>query len=261
MSPPLRAMAVDDEPPSRRLMARLLTETGRVEVVATAADPEEALAFPEWSAVDVVFTDITMPGMTGIELARRLPANPQVVFVTAYHEYPEHAFRVLGVDYLSKPIEHRELAKTLTRLETRLADPARPGAREIGDLVAHYLDTGTGRGATGRIEHVEGRLGQSVLTVDLGTITHFTTKDRQVYAMTASRPHVVDSPLDDLERRLDPARWVRIHPTCIVSLAHAKLIPGRVLAAPGSCASQTARNSRCRRSGASAQGAARTVAK
>jgi two-component system, LytTR family, response regulator len=226
MSTPLRAMAVDDEAPSRRLMARLLTETGRVEVVATAADPEEALAFPEWSAVDVVFTDINMPGMTGIELARRLPTNPMVVFVTGHHEYAVHAFEVNRVDHLLKPIGRTQLEDLLTRLEARLADPARQGAREIGDLVARYLDTGTGRGATGRIEHVEGRLGQSVMTVDLRTITHFTTKDRQVYAMTTSRSHLVDSSLDDLERRLDPARWVRIDPACIVSLAHAKLISG-----------------------------------
>jgi two-component system LytT family response regulator len=208
------------------MLVRLLTETGRVEVVGTGANPDEALAFPEWSAVDVVFTDIKMPGMTGIELARRLPGNPMVVFVTGHHEYAEHAFQVHGVDYLLKPVEDGQLKETLARLEGRRADPARPGARDIGGLVARYLETGTGRGATGRIEHVEGRMGQSMTTVDMETITHFTAKDWQVYAITTGRPHLVDSSLDNLERRLDPARWVRIAPTCIVSLAHAKLISG-----------------------------------
>ena len=226
MSTRLRALVVDDESPSLEMMARLLTETGRVEVVGTAGDPEEALAFPRWSDVDVVFTDIVMPGMTGIELARRLPANPMVVFVTGHHAYAMNAFEVHRVDHLLKPIQTRDLEKTLTRLEVRRADPARPGARDIGGVVARYLETGTGRGATGRIEHVEGRTGHSVMTVDLATITHFTTKDRQAYAMTTSQSHLVDSSLDDLERRLDPARWMRVAPTCIVSLAHGKLIPG-----------------------------------
>ncbi|MGH7331230.1 MAG: LytR/AlgR family response regulator transcription factor [Candidatus Rokuibacteriota bacterium] len=82
MSARLRAVVVDDEPGVLRGMVRLLTETGRVEVVGTAANPDEALAFPGWSEVDVVFLDINMPGMTGIELARRLLGGPLVVFVT-----------------------------------------------------------------------------------------------------------------------------------------------------------------------------------
>jgi len=227
MSARLRAVVVDDEGPSRKLLVRLLTETGRVEVVGTGANPDEALAFPEWSAVDVVFTDINMPGMTGIELARRLPANPLVVFVTGHHEYAEHAFEVHGVDYLLKPIRRPELEDLLARLEERVADPTREGARVIGDRVAEYLQAGTGRGATGRIEHVEGRIGHSVRSVDMGTITHFTSDDRLVYAMTTTqKPHVVDASLDELERRLDPGQWVRINPRYIVSLDHAELIPG-----------------------------------
>jgi two-component system, LytTR family, response regulator len=97
----------------------------------------------------------------------------------------------------------------------------------IGDRVAEYLQAGTGRGATGRIEHVEGRIGHSVRSVDMGTITHFTSDDRLVYAMTTTqKPHVVDASLDELERRLDPGQWVRINPRYIVSLDHAELIPG-----------------------------------
>jgi DNA-binding LytR/AlgR family response regulator len=215
MSTRLLALVVDDEPPSRQMMARLVTETGRVEVVGTGANPDEALAFPEWSAVDVVFTDINMPGMTGIELARRLPANPLVVFVTGHHEYAEHAFEAHGVDYLLKPIPRAELEDLLARLEERVADPTREGARVVGDRVAQYLQTGTGRGATGRIEHVEGRMGHSVRSVDMGTITHFTSDDRLVYAMTTTQ-----------KRRLDPGQWVRINPRYIVSLDHAELIPG-----------------------------------
>jgi two-component system LytT family response regulator len=224
----LRAVAVDDEPLGLRRIVRLLTETGRVEVVATAGNAAEALAFPRWSEVDVAFLDINMPGMTGIELARRLPGDPLVVFVTGDLGHTMQALRVNGVDCLHKPVGHDDLEDMLIRLEARVADPARQGARVIGDRVARYLQTGTGRGATGPIEHVEGRMGHSVTSVDFGTITHFASDDRLVYAMTTTKePHVVDSSLDELERRLDPALWVRIHAKCIVSLAHSELIGGR----------------------------------
>jgi two-component system LytT family response regulator len=94
-------MVVDDEPPSVQSLVDLLGETGRVEVVGTAANPEQALAFPRWAEVDVAFLDIVMPGMTGIELARRLPDDPLVVFVTGYNDYAVEAFRVNAVDCLT----------------------------------------------------------------------------------------------------------------------------------------------------------------
>ncbi len=167
MSAALRAVVVDDEPAAVWALVRLLKETGRVEVAGTAPGADEALALPGWAEVDVAFLDIVMPGMTGIELARRLPGNPLVVFVTGYDGYAEQAFRVNAVDFLRKPVAPAQLEETLDRLEGRLADPTRPGAREMGDLVARYLDAGTGRGATGRLEHVGGRVGAGVMTMDV----------------------------------------------------------------------------------------------
>jgi two-component system, LytTR family, response regulator len=220
-------VVVDDEPAAVRALVRLLKETGRVEVVSTAPGADEALALPGWAEVDVAFLDIVMPGMTGIELARRLPGNPLVVFVTGYDGYAEQAFRVNAVDFLRKPVAPAQLEETLDRLEGRVADPTRQGARVMAEQVARYLQAGTGPGATGRLEHVGGRVGASVKIMDLAVITNFVSEDRLVYAMTTTKERqVVDPSLDELERRLDPARWVRIHRTCIVNLAHAELIPG-----------------------------------
>jgi DNA-binding LytR/AlgR family response regulator len=86
-----------------------------VEVVGTAPNADKALALPGWSDIDVAFLDIVMPGMTGIELARRLPSDPLVVFTTGYNEDAVEAFRVNAVDYLLKPIEqaHLDLAKNI----------------------------------------------------------------------------------------------------------------------------------------------------
>ena len=131
MSAGLRTVVVDDEPAAVRALVRLLKETGRVEVVGTAPGADEALALPGWAEVDVAFLDIVMPGMTGIELARRLPGNPLVVFVTGYDGYAEQAFRVNAVDFLRKPVAQAQLEETLDRLEGRVADSTRVGARVL----------------------------------------------------------------------------------------------------------------------------------
>ncbi len=158
MSKSLLAVVVDNEEPALELMP--LTGTGRVEVVGTRLPTaDKGLAFPGWPEVDVAFLDIVMPGMTGIELARRLPSDPLVVFTTGYNEYAVEAFRVNAVDYLVKPIEHAHLEEALTRLEGRLSGPTWQGARVIAEQVARYFQAGTALGATGRIEYVGGRVG------------------------------------------------------------------------------------------------------
>ena len=225
MSARLRAMVVDDEPHALRGIVRLLKETGRVEVVGTAPDPDQALAFPGWAGVDVL--DIVMPGMTGIELTQRLPCDPLVVFITGYNQYAVQAFEVHAVDYLLKPVERARLERTLDRLEGRLGDATRQSTRVLAEQLARYLQAGTGPGAMGRIEHVGGRVGEHLRVVDLARVTHFVADDRLVYAMTTTKErHLVDPSMDELERRLDPSRFLRIHRTCIVSLAHAEMIPG-----------------------------------
>ena len=111
-------------------MARLLGATGRVEVVGQAGDASEALAALAHVTADVVFLDIHMPGMSGLELATRLPAGPCVVFTTAYDQHALEAFETSAVDYLLKPVERPRLARALDRVERLRADPSR------GDLTA-----------------------------------------------------------------------------------------------------------------------------
>lgn len=224
MSGRLRAVVVDDEPAAVQMLAQLLTETGRVEVVATALRPDEALASACWGEVDVAFLDIHMPVMSGIELARRLPGDVLVVFVTGYEQYALQAFRVHAVDYLLKPVARTQLAETLDQLARRIGDPSR-SARMIAEQVTCHLQAGTGRGATGRLERVGALVGQEVQIIELTKITHFLAQDRLVYAVLGEDRYLVDQSIEQLERRLDPGQFIRIHRTCIVSLAHVQKIP------------------------------------
>ena len=216
MSNGLRAFLVDDEPLARTRLARLLGATGRVEIVGQAGDAAEALAALARVSVDVVFLDIHMPGMSGLELARRLPEGPSVVFTTAYDQHALEAFEASAVDYLLKPVERPRLTRALDRVERLRGDPSR------GELTA-MLDrlTATLRAAPSPfLRRIPFRTREGVQFLDVAAITHFTTRDRLTHAVTAATAHVVDQGLADLESKLDPAKFIRIHRGTLLNLDH-----------------------------------------
>lgn len=101
----MRCLIVDDEPIARRGMVKLVGSRSELSVAGVAADAREALAFLGANSVDLVFLDIEMPGLNGMELARRLPERCQVVFTTAYSDYACESYDVDATDYLMKPID------------------------------------------------------------------------------------------------------------------------------------------------------------
>jgi two-component system, LytTR family, response regulator len=220
--PLLRAYVVDDERLAVTRLVRMLGDTGRVEIAGASTDPEEALAFLQAHTVDVVFLDIQMPGMTGFELLQRLDRHVLVIFTTAYDRYALDAFAVNSIDYLLKPIAPERLARALDKIERigqprELATDIRTLARELAAQLApgHRLD------------RIASRVGERTTVLDVPRITHFFSKDKLTFAVLSGREHVVDFTLADLEARLDPRRFVRIHRATIVNAAFVQeLYPG-----------------------------------
>lgn len=218
----LRALLVDDEPLARTRLARLLGATGRVELVGQAGDAAEALAVLGRVSADVVFLDIHMPGMSGLELVERLPRGLCVVFTTAYDQHALEAFEANAVDYLLKPIEPRRLDRALDRAERLRADPSRGDATVALERLAASL-----RAAPAPfLQRVPFRTRDGVQFLDVARITHFTARDRLTHAVTAGAggasgaAHVVDYGLADLEAKLDPAKFLRIHRATLLNLDH-----------------------------------------
>jgi len=213
MTAPLRAFLIDDEPLALKRLARLLEATGRVEIVGSATDPAAAPARVADDAIDVVFLDIHMPGLSGLQLAERLPANVMVVFTTAYDQHAVTAFELNAVDYLLKPIERARLSATLDRLAARRADPARTSLRETLERLTSHL-----RGAS-YLAHLASRVAERVQLIPVDEVTHVYARDRATYAATAGAEHMLDASIVDLERKLDPTKFVRIHRGMLVNLA------------------------------------------
>lgn len=219
----IRAYVIDDEPLAVKRLTRLLTDTGRVIVAGGATDPQNALGALRSAGadvVDVVFVDIQMPEMTGIELVERLDRNIPVIFTTAYDRYALEAFAVNSIDYLLKPIEATRLEKALDKLE-RLRGQAAPDVRALAKQLAKELAPGR------RLERIASRVGERTTVLDVSRITHFFAKDKLTFAVSGGREHLVDYTLAELESQLDARRFVRIHRATIVNAAFVQeLYPG-----------------------------------
>jgi two-component system LytT family response regulator len=216
----LRAYIVDDERLAVERLTRLLDATGRVRVAGSTTDPETAIAELRDRDMDVLFLDIQMPGLTGFDLLQQLDRDVPVVFTTAYDQYALDAFAVNSIDYLLKPIEPERLDRALDKL-MRLAGQPRPDVRALARELAAQL--GAGR----RLERIASRVGERTTVLEVGRITHFFSKDKLTFAVAGGRDHAIDFTLADLEERLDPRRFVRIHRATITNLAFvAELYPG-----------------------------------
>lgn len=213
----LRAFVLDDEPLAVRRLVRLLQETGRVEIAGSATDPVEAEAELAATSFDVLFLDIQMPGLTGFELLARLDPQPLVVFTTAYQQYSLKAFEVHSIDYLLKPIEESALERSLNKLDRLLRQPAsRP---ELTDLLAQ-MQSLLRSPAPEFPERLPSRLGDKVEFVEVAQVSHFFAQDKLTYAATPKKNYVIDATITELEERLDPKRFLRIHRSTIVQLSY-----------------------------------------
>jgi two-component system LytT family response regulator len=207
---------VDDEPLALKRLARLLKATGRVEVVGSVSDPEAALDFLAAETIDALFLDIQMPGLNGFELLARIESQPLVVFTTAFDQYALRAFEVNSIDYLLKPIEAEQLDRALNKLERLRGTATRQDLSEVVERLTAALGSGTSTYP----ERIASRSGERIQFIELARVSHFLAKDKLTYAMTSDKSHVVDSTISELEQKLDPARFIRIHRSTLLNLDH-----------------------------------------
>jgi two-component system LytT family response regulator len=207
----MRVFLVDDETLALKRLQRMLAATRRVEIVGSSSDPVAAVPVILDAKPDVLFLDIEMPAMTGFQMLSHLNPQPWVVFTTAYDRYALEAFGVNSVDYLLKPIEAAQLERALDKIE-RLGAAAgpRPGIQALLEKLAAR--------STDYPNRIASRIGDRVEFVELARVTHFFAADKLTYAATAAKNHVVDHSIQELEQKLDPRRFIRIHRAILLNL-------------------------------------------
>jgi DNA-binding LytR/AlgR family response regulator len=214
----IRAFIVDDEALAVKRLERMLETTGRVQLAGTSTDPVDALAALSEHPVDVLFLDIQMPGMSGFEMLGMLEPQPFVVFTTAYDRYALQAFEVNSVDYLLKPIEERHLTRALDKIERMRAAIEPPP--EWKTMLAQL--TGALQKTPEYPQRIASRLGERIHILDLDKVAYFFAQDKLTYAATEGKNYVIDHTITDLEDKLDPRRFCRIHRSSLLNLAWAK---------------------------------------
>ena len=213
----LRAYLVDDELPALKRLTRLLDATGRVEIVGSAMNPAVAVEVLSTEQPDVLFLDIQMPGMNGFDLLARLTRQPAVVFTTAYDQYALRAFEANSIDYLLKPIEPEQLERALNKLKQFQRKPQWLDHPEIYTVLQELSRTlRDPHSAT--LERFPIRVGERTRFLEIARITHFFTQGRLTFAATEGKSYRVDWTITELEQKLGPSRFFRIHRGTLLNL-------------------------------------------
>jgi two-component system LytT family response regulator len=226
----LRAYLVDDEPLALERLRRLLERTGLVEVVGSTSEPETAVTALTANPPDVCFLDIQMPRLDGFEVLARLRSQPIVIFTTAYDQYALKAFGVNSVDYLLKPIEPESLERALKKVD-RLRGSGSPPQPDLQVLVKKLTDS-LRETKPEYPERIASRLGDRLWFLDLARVTHFYAEDKLTYAVSEGKAYCVDYAITELEKRLDPKKFLRIHRSTVVNVQWIKEVgslPGGAL--------------------------------
>ncbi len=225
----LRVMVVDDEQLAREELCYQLEQIGDVEVVAQAGNGLEALTAVDRHEPDLVFLDIQMPGLSGFEVARRLlqreDDSPALVFVTAFDQHAIEAFEVNAVDYLLKPVEGARLEQALVRARRRLSSE-RPPAGPIGplnDQLEQIVKMMAGRQV--RRDQVAIKTGERFILVHADEIIYASLADESINIVTGQVAGTSNyRTLDDLQARLDPEIFWRVHRSHLVNINKIKEI-------------------------------------
>lgn len=203
------ALIVEDEPLARASLRELVDEIDWIEAVDEVADGKAAIRFIDEHQPDVVFLDVELPELSGLQVLERIHHRPRVVFTTAYDRYAVSAFEFEAVDYLVKPFGRRRFRETLDRLRRRI--------EEEGVGVSAYEGERAALG--GRyLRRLFARTGTRIVPIVVDKIMRFEAADYYVEAFCPDGSHLLDLTLGDLEARLDPDRFCRVHRSHIVNL-------------------------------------------
>jgi len=227
----IRTLIVDDEPLARRGLELRLQHHGDIEIVGEAGNGREAFNAISALKPDLMFLDVQMPGVDGFALLRAVPATlmPLTVFVTAYDQYALAAFAASALDYLLKPVEDARLDQSLVRAREQLARRAASDqCEQLLKLIATLPNVPplSLADSADAVRHKSDKLaikdGQRIVRVDTEAIQWIDAAGDYMCIHAGTDTHVLRATMHDLEQRLDPRRFQRVHRSTIVNLARVR---------------------------------------
>lgn len=219
----ITALVVDDEPIARLAIVRLLRDDPGIELVGECGDGVSAVEAIRNGSPDLVFLDIQMPGITGLDVVATIGAArmPATVFVTAYEQFAVRAFDANAVDYLVKPFSRERFADALRRVKARLA-AAQGTDADTAARIMQALDALRQR--DDYLSRIPVREDERVLLVDVDDIIWIRANRNCVQIHVPGRVHELRETMTTLQARLDPRRFARVHRSAIINIQRIKTI-------------------------------------
>ncbi len=227
MSTACRVIVADDEPLARKRMRSLLAQHADLEIVAECATGPEVIDAVQAHRPDVLFLDVQMPGLTGVDVLERLGSRavPAVVFVTAFDEHAIRAFEHHALDYLLKPVDDARFERTLSRVRERLAERR---ASLLSDQLLRALQTRESAAPAAQpapasyLTRIVLKSVGKINFVEVAEIDWIEAEGDYLKLHTPRGDHLLRSTMTVLEGQLDPREFVRIHRSTIVRLSRIK---------------------------------------
>ena len=212
------ALIVDDEPLARARMRSLLAPySSESEIAGEAASGAEAIEKIGQLLPDVVFLDIQLNDMDAFEALKSLEEDmPLIVFTTAYDDFALRAYEENTIDYLLKPVEPARLEKTVEKLRKRLEQSA--SENQLPENFSWDAFKQMMGSTSNYLQRLQVKIGDRILLVNVDEIIRFQSEEKYTTVYTLGGQHVIDTPLVDLEKKLDPRQFVRIHRAHLVAI-------------------------------------------
>jgi two-component system, LytTR family, response regulator len=209
---PIRAVIVEDEPLARQTINDFVAGEKWLKIVGETSDGDQAVSMIDELKPDLVFLDVRIPGLTGLEVLQRVHHDPEVVFTTAHSDHAITAFELEAVDYILKPFGRRRFRQALDRVQRRLIG----NAQTSGEQPRAPRDNSTGYLTRLFVRDARAR----IIQVRVAEVTRLLGADDYVELFAHNTSYLARLTLNQFEERLDPKRFRRIHRSAIVNLDH-----------------------------------------
>jgi len=213
----LKTIIVEDEQPAAERLQKMLQDYDDIRVLDTCRLGKDAAISIDAHQPDVVFLDIDLPDISGLDLLKMITHEPQIVFVTAYHQYAIAAFEYKAIDYLLKPFSQDRLAAALQKVREKLSR-----GDQNSELIRNMI-------ATWQAEHsylrrLPSKIGDRIYIITDDEILFISSENKLVNAFTEKSKFLLNYTIEELQNRLDPEKFFRIHRSTVVNLNYVTLI-------------------------------------
>ena len=213
----IKAIIIEDEKPAMDRLKSLVKKIDTIEVIASCYSGKDAAALIDEKKPDLIFLDIHLTDISGMDLLHLITHKPLAIFTTAYNQYAIQAFELQAVDYLLKPFSLERLQEAVRRAGEKLNRPGRIDL-DLNRLLSRWAPQ------QDYLKRIPSKIGDKIYILSDDQIVYFDTEDKLIFAHLEDSRFLVNYKMEELQARLDPDKFFRIHRSTIVNLNYVKTI-------------------------------------